>query len=334
MNLRITASARQPERQPWPMRRLLEERAIALGFALENSTAGTYTSHLNSYLAFCNMHRLPIEPTADTLSFYVVFMCSHIKPTSVDSYLSGICSQLEPWFPRVREIRSSALVSRTLAGCKKMRGTSVTRKRPFLEADLLHILSGELHSYDDTLFSCIVLTAWHCLMRLGEIVAHDNPAYRSTRKIIKRSTVKFSTSPRHISFFLPTHKADRFFEGSHIVLEERASRLDPVAFFLRYIDHRDQLFPLHPQLWLRENGTVPTRAWFMGRIRRLFPPEFAGHSLRSGGATALAMAGVPADRIQAIGRWSSNTFQIYIRKNPVLLQAILGNAATFDQQRS
>ena len=111
MNLHLAASARQPTRQPWPMHRLLEERAIALGFALENSTAGTYTLHLNSYLTFCNIHHLPIEPTADTLSFYIVFMCSHIKPSSVESYLSGICNQLEPWFPRVREIRTSALVS-------------------------------------------------------------------------------------------------------------------------------------------------------------------------------------------------------------------------------
>lgn len=318
------------------MRRLLEEHAIALGFALENSTAGTYTSHLNSYLTFCNIHRLPIEPTADTLSFYIVFMCSHIKPASVDSYLSGICNQLEPWFPKVREIRSSALVSRTLAGCKKMRGTSVTRKRPFFEADLLHLLDtyGNSVEYDDVLFLAIVFTAWHCLMRLGEIVAHDNPSYRSTRKSIKRHSVEISSSPRHISFFLPMHKADRLFEGSHIVLEERNSHLDPVAIFLRYINRRDHLFPLYPHLWIRENGTAPTRSWFIRRIRLHFPPEYAGHSLRSGGATALAIAGVPADRIQTIGRWSSNTFQIYIRKNPVLLQAILGNAATFDQQRS
>jgi len=335
MSLQITASARQPERQPWPMRRLLEERAIALGFALENSTAGTYSSHLNSYLTFCNMHSFPIEPTADTLSFYIVFMCSHIKPSSVDSYLSGICSQLEPWFPRVREIRTSALVTRTLAGCKKMRGTAVTRKHPFSEADLSRLLGiyGGSPSYDDTLFLCIVHTAWHCLLRLGEIVAHDNPTYRSARKTIKRCSVKISGPPRHISFFLPTHKADRFFEGSQIILEER-TRLDPVAIFLRYIAHCDRLFPLHPQLWLRENGTVPTRSWFIRRVRAHFPPEFAGHSLRSGGATALAIAGVPADRIQAMGRWSSNTFQIYIRKNPVLLQALLGNAASFDQQRS
>ena len=43
----------------------------------------------------------------------------------------------------------------------------------------------------------------------------------------------------------------------------------------------------------------------------------------AGGATSLAEAGVPPNVIQAIGQWALDTFQIYIKKNPVLLQAIL-----------
>jgi hypothetical protein len=45
--------------------------------------------------------------------------------------------------------------------------------------------------------------------------------------------------------------------------------------------------------------------------------------MRAGGATALALAGVQPDVIQGMGRWASSAFQIYIRKNPVLLQAFL-----------
>jgi hypothetical protein len=45
--------------------------------------------------------------------------------------------------------------------------------------------------------------------------------------------------------------------------------------------------------------------------------------LRAGGATSLAEAGVPPATIQAMGRWSSHAFQIYIRKNPVVLHALL-----------
>ena len=45
--------------------------------------------------------------------------------------------------------------------------------------------------------------------------------------------------------------------------------------------------------------------------------------MRAGGATSLAEHGVPPSLIQLIGRWSSDAFFIYIRKSPVLIQALL-----------
>jgi hypothetical protein len=83
------------------------------------------------------------------------------------------------------------------------------------------------------------------------------------------------------------------------------------------------MFPGFPALWICENGSIPTRSWFLSYLHRHFPTTIAGHSLRAGGATALALAGFPNDRIQAAGRWSSSTFLSYIRKNPFLLQALL-----------
>jgi hypothetical protein len=61
----------------------------------------------------------------------------------------------------------------------------------------------------------------------------------------------------------------------------------------------------------------------MSRLRKFFPNEIAGQSLRSGGATSLAEAGADLATIQAAGRWSSKAFRIYIRKNPFLLHAII-----------
>ena len=134
--IEISSSFRQPLREAWTMDRLVNERSISLGYSIDSSTFDSYTSALNSYLTFCNLHQLPIEPTPDTLSFYIVFLSSHINPRSVSSYLSGICRQLEPFFPDIRLNRKSILVTRTMSGCMRRFGTPIKRKAPLSRSDL------------------------------------------------------------------------------------------------------------------------------------------------------------------------------------------------------
>ncbi|TRM63047.1 hypothetical protein BD626DRAFT_363029, partial [Schizophyllum amplum] len=244
------------------------------------------------------LHHLPLDPTPDTLSLYTVYMCHHIKPQSVDSYLSGICNQLEPFYPDVRKNRRHPLVARTLAGCKKLRGTAPNRKRPLTRQELatLHPTYSLSIDHDDKLFWSLLLTGFHGLHRLGELVFPDRQDLRDYRKVIRRSSVKLL--PRAYEYFLPGHKADRFFEGNHIIISETTAGDDPVVAFRSYLASRDQRFPFHPELWLRANGEVPTRGWFIQRLRAHFDDNIGGHSLRSGGATALAEAGYPPHLIQ------------------------------------
>ena len=86
---------------------------------------------------------------------------------------------------------------------------------------------------------------------------------------------------------------------------------------------RDRIHPLSLPLWLMENGDVPTRSFFMTRVRELFKDDVAGQSMRAGGATSLAEHGVPPSIIQPLGQWSSQAFLIYVRKNPALIQGML-----------
>ena len=97
MSLRPSARARQPSRAAWSMECLIVERSITLGCAFDASTQAVYSSALNSYLTFCQLHHLDSSPTANTLSLY--FMPHHIEPHSVRSNLAGIISQLEPSYP-------------------------------------------------------------------------------------------------------------------------------------------------------------------------------------------------------------------------------------------
>jgi hypothetical protein len=266
---------------------------------------------------------MPVEPTPDTLSFYVVFLSTYIKPDSVNSYLSGICRQLEAFYPEVRQNRKSLLVSRTMIGCMRRFGTPVNRKSPLSHANLLLILHyiASQPSYDNLLFAALIITGFHALMRLGELVFSDKKKLRNYRKIALRHSV--SILEHYYSFFLPSHKADPFFEGNTILVQKTDKPTDPYGPFTRYLSSRDKRFPIHPELWLTSDGVVPTRNWFMKRLRTFFPKDIAGQSIRSGGATSLAEAGADLTTIQAVGRWKSDAFRIYIRKNPVVLHAIL-----------
>ncbi|KAJ6472038.1 putative retroelement protein [Mycena sanguinolenta] len=316
-------------REAWTVEQLVHQRAVALGAAIDMSTAQTYGSALNSYIEFCRLHEFPINPTADTLSFYTVFMCHHINPNSVDSYLSGICNQLEAHFPQVREIRKSTLVSRTLQGCRRLRGTTTKRKSPLSRQHLRQAIAAlpPSPSHDDLLFLSALLSGFRALHRLGELTMPDNPRLRNPRKYIKRVSVSIDATK--YEYWLPAHKAKAptfsvykhtSFEGNHIIITD----MDALGQFRQYLASRDQHHPLNPFLWVCKDGTVPTRAWFMCRLRQLFADtSIAGQSMRAGGATALAEDGAPPHIIQAAGRWASDTFQIYIRKHPVLLQAML-----------
>ena len=117
----------------WSCEQVIHKHAITLGYTLDDSTLQTYNYHLQSCLFFFLQTTLPLDPTPDTLSFYIVFMSHHIKPASVMQYLSGIINSVEPHFPNVRH---NILVTRTLAGMRKLRGfTGTHHKRALTEDD-------------------------------------------------------------------------------------------------------------------------------------------------------------------------------------------------------
>lgn len=257
MNIGLLGS-RQPVHQPWTLDRLQRERAIAIGASLEQSSILVYNSHFQSYLNFCKMHNLPTDPTPDTLSYYTVYMCHHIKPESVGTYLSGICSSLEPFFPNVRLVRKHHLVTQTLAGMKKLRSGTVNRQRPLLDADLCHLLTSlnASRTHDTKLLLAIIFVGFHALMRLGELTWPDKTEHQDWRKVILRHSVQAPTAI-HVSFFLPFHKADRLYEGNVVMVQARSDDLDPIKVFKTYLQSHDSLFPFSAALWLREDGSIP-----------------------------------------------------------------------------
>ncbi len=127
------------------------------------------------------------------------------------------------------------------------------------------------------------------------------------------------------AFFLPTHKTDTMFEGNKVIIPTDSNpTFNPTPVFHCYVASRDLKHPVHPALWVTAAGSIPTRSWFMKRLRHHFPnTRIVGQSMQAGGATDLMEQDVLPYLIQARGRWSSQAFTIYIWKSPVLLQAMI-----------
>jgi hypothetical protein len=211
------------------MEELLRERAFALSNSVEVSTNETYSSALNSWIAFIKMHDFPLEPNPDSLTFFIVYMSHHIRPKSVKSYLSGLVQQLEPDFPSVRQVRANRLVIKVMQGCMKTRGQEVRRKLPLTIDDLRLIVNRyqTSESHDEMLFAALLVTGLHALLRLGELTFSDSIHLRDWRKITKRSSLILR--PNQFEFFLPFHKGDRFFEGNRVLVNSfPSSDFDPV----------------------------------------------------------------------------------------------------------
>jgi hypothetical protein len=187
-------------------------------------------------------------------------------------------------------------------------------------------------SHDDLLFNALLNTGFTGILRLGELTSPDNRSLRDYKKVTLLFLLQWLSHA--YSFWLPTHKSDMTFKGNLIVIKKICGAPDPFPIMNRYIKSRDRHFPLHPQLWLKSDGTIPIRSWFIRRLHHYFDSDIAGQSLCAGGATAMAEAGAVPELIIGAGRWSSESFGRYIRRNPVILHAlILSRSLHYDNNR-
>ena len=132
-----------------------------------------------------------------------------------------------------------------MKGCLRLRSVAVKRKRALTISDLEIVISDLSHSiaHDDLLFLAMLLTGFFALMRLGELSFPNDIKSRDWKKVTKRSSVIISND--QYEFHLPSHKADPFFEGNHVVVKAKQfCDINPLTIFAAYIASRDKLFPL------------------------------------------------------------------------------------------
>ena len=124
---------------------------------------------------FCKLHNFLIEPTTNTLSFYTIYMYYHIQLCLVASYLSGICSKLEPYFHYIWTVHAFALISQTLVdACKHLSVPTIQKKPLSLKTLLMLINSHSLSCHNVIVFITLTLYGFFSLYYLRELIHPNN----------------------------------------------------------------------------------------------------------------------------------------------------------------
>lgn len=214
-----------------------------------------------------------------------------------------------------------------ITGLKKLSKKRTMRKRPILLHQLARILSkvdSSLPSHLASMFTAALQLAFQALLRKSEYTETSSKPFLPETSLTL-DDVRFVPdilNPTHLLFTLKKCKTDAHMsELPEIALPyDPSSPVNACAAMRKYIlglgprtDAWAQtpLFTLEgrPLKGTTVHGMVQSIMGSLGEN----PSEFGTHSLRSGGATALADAGCPEVVLKTLGRWSSECYRIYAR---------------------
>ncbi|KIK33357.1 hypothetical protein CY34DRAFT_18423 [Suillus luteus UH-Slu-Lm8-n1] len=232
----------------------------------------------------------------------------------------------QPW--RIQQDELKAALDGAVQCAPK---TSKRQKRePFSTTLILKIrsyldLSKPLNA---AVYACLT-TAFYALCRLGEVTIKALKAF-DPNKHVKRADVEMDVKDRNdllvTKIFLPHTKTSHIGQGVFCAQQDNLS--DPKAALLNHFEINNPEPNAHLFAWRHLKGMRPltwTKFWkrVSGIVKRAGLGNLKGHGLCIGGTLEYLLRGVPFDVVKSIGRWSSESFTIYLRKHALILAPYL-----------
>jgi len=295
-------------------------------------------------------------PTQLVILFYVWLReVRKVQPGTAASYISAVRFMIK------NSGIDDKCFDHAMLGVTKTGGELLYRgDHPEVESKKLPITCGMIlegkkcfsNSIEDQMEQLATEMAYTGLLRFSEyadtrkpgtqhFIRADDVQFTVTNKATGRIT-KVSGSRAHttspedtlhsVTFTVPSAKNDKFGTGHRFTYEtlqtdDTVSAFDIARDMFKFAKRAK---PRSADPFLSIDGRTQIRYdKFSATLKRMvtiqgFDPEkFSTHSLRIGGATALAAAGVPDSTIQTLGRWKSLAFLEYIRTSIATLQRAL-----------
>ncbi|KAJ7934442.1 hypothetical protein B0H13DRAFT_1506883, partial [Mycena leptocephala] len=114
--------------------------------------------------------------------------------------------------------------------------------------------------YNDFLFAVLLSCCFYGFHRSGDgLVINNDSSLLDWREIIMRASLIFAD--KRAQYHLPYHKGYPFYRGTDILFTEQ-ELANPISLLYEYGYRCDALDGARAALFLREDGSIPTRSWF------------------------------------------------------------------------
>ena len=299
---------------------------LLLQRGLSQGTSSNYAPGLSLYLQFCSSHRAPFPPTAEALIAFATYLFAfrnvpraavRLRLTALRSACVDCGADLAP-FADPRIARLFAGMARSQPSSSPSRPTRQALSGPTL-AQLVSSLPPT--SPRNRSLRAGLALGFFGLLRAGEFTSRGPGLPTLLRQHV-------TWRPSSLTIFLSSSKTDRAHKGVSIRIFKSGSSFCAYSLLRSAWDLSPVRSPGAPLLQVDGVGSPLGYRALLDCIKKgvialgLNPDLFGAHSLRIGGASQLARSNFTEAQIQAIGRWSSECYQRYLRFDDAFFQSV------------
>jgi len=230
-------------------------------------------------------------------------------------------------------------IAAALDGASALAPTSLKLPKhlPFTPDLLIHIQSAlDLTSpLDAAVFACLTTTFWS-MAQLGEFTVPTLKSY-SLLKHISHHRVREETDRNRLRVFrfsLPWTKVST--TGEDVCWGRQDGLADPLEAIQTHFRVNNPPSGAALFSWCHSSGIRPlTRSAFTKQVDEIIIsldlPKMHFHGLCIGSVLEYLLCNTPFDVVKIMGRWSSNSFSLYLHNHAVILAPYVQNTPLMEQ---
>lgn len=286
--------------------------------SLSQNTWKTYENGIGLFLKFrqeFSLNEIWPPPVNHLASFIAYLAYNSYSASTARAYISSLSFSLK--YQDLQDTTQSFIVKQMLKGMSRLHGT-IDLRLPITIDMMLRFPNALSHvcssRYEAVMFNAAFSLAFSALLRVGEFTCIN---ITDSSKIIQFSDVQLQDFDKSITINLKYSKTDQI--GKSCIIHIKSDTVFPFSAYLAVKEFLQFRPAFDGPLFCHLNKMYLSRRQFLSVLHSSLKflgyktEQFNTHSFRIGAATFLSKLGLSDDEIKRRGRWSSNSYQRYIR---------------------